>query len=185
MSIKSGEELIYNMSGMFRMEGKLDRTRLEEAFQQLVDRHESLRTAFKVIHGEPKQIIYPEVKFVIESIQAAEHDLEDQVRQFIRIFDLGQAPLMRAGLIELQQDCHVLLVDLHHIIADGLSVQILMTELSKLYCGEELSPLRIQYKDYAEWRQSELQSDWMKKQEQYWLEVFNEEIPAAGTANRL
>ncbi|WP_366295333.1 amino acid adenylation domain-containing protein [Paenibacillus sp. AN1007] len=177
MSIKSGEELIYNMSGMFRMEGKLDRTRLEEAFQQLVDRHESLRTAFKVIHGEPKQIIYPEVKFVIESIQAAEHDLEDQVQQFIRIFDLGQAPLMRAGLIELQQDCHVLLVDLHHIIADGLSVQILMTELSKLYCGEELSPLRIQYKDYAEWQQSELQSDWMKKQEQYWLEVFNEEIP--------
>jgi iturin family lipopeptide synthetase A len=84
---------------------------------------------------------------------------------------------MRAGLIELQQDCHVLLVDLHHIIADGLSVQILMTELSKLYCGEELSPLRIQYKDYAEWQQSELQSDWMKKQEQYWLEVFNEEIP--------
>ncbi|KAA8786040.1 amino acid adenylation domain-containing protein [Paenibacillus amylolyticus] len=177
MSMKAGEELIYNMSGLFMLEGALDRTRLEAAFQQLVDRHESLRTAFKVIQGEPRQIIYPEVKFVIESIQAVEEEVEDQVEKFIRTFDLGQAPLMRAGLIKLRQDCHVLLVDLHHIIADGLSVQILMSELGQLYRGEELSPLRIQYKDYAEWQQFQLHSDWMKKQERYWLGVFSEQIP--------
>jgi iturin family lipopeptide synthetase A len=117
------------------------------------------------------------VKFVIESIQAVEEEVEDQVEKFIRAFDLGQAPLMRAGLIKLRQDCHVLLVDLHHIIADGLSVQILMSELGQLYRGEELSPLRIQYKDYAEWQQFQLHSDWMKKQEQYWLGVFSEQIP--------
>ncbi|MGQ8873040.1 amino acid adenylation domain-containing protein [Paenibacillus sp. TSA_86.1] len=177
MSIKAGEELIYNMSGMFMLEGMLDRTRLEAAFEQLVDRHESLRTGFKVIHGEPRQIIYPEAKFVIESIHAVEEEMEEQIQQFVRAFDLGEAPLMRAGLIKLRQDCHVLLVDLHHIIADGLSVQILMTELGQLYRGEKLSPLRIQYKDYAEWQQCQLESDWMKKQEQYWLEVFSEKIP--------
>lgn len=177
MGIKAGEEVTYNMSGMFMMEGALDRTRLEEAFQQLVARHESLRTAFKVIQGEPKQIIYPEVKFAIESIRATEEEMQDQIQQFVRTFDLEQAPLMRAGLVELRQDCHVLLVDLHHIIGDGLSVQMLMTELGQLYRGDKLSPLRIQYKDYAEWQQSQLQSDWMKKQEQYWLGVFSEQMP--------
>lgn len=84
---------------------------------------------------------------------------------------------MRVGLIELQQERHVLLVDLHHIIADGLSVHLLMTELSQFYKGGELSPLRIQYKDYAEWQQIQLHSERMKKQEKYWLTVFGESIP--------
>ncbi|PQP81878.1 non-ribosomal peptide synthetase [Paenibacillus sp. PCH8] len=177
MSIKAGKELMYNVSGMFRLEGALDQVRLEEAFQQLIHRHESLRTAFKVIYGEPKQIVYAEVNFGIESIKSTEEEIEDQIEEFVRSFDLRQAPLMRVRLIELQQERHVLLVDLHHIIADGLSVQILMTELSQFYKGEELPPLRIQYKDYAEWQQIQLHSERMKKQEKYWLSVFGENIP--------
>lgn len=177
MSIKAGKELMYNMSGMFMLEGSLDRIRLEEAFHQLIHRHESLRTGFKVIHGEPKQIVYPKVNFGIELIESTEVEIEDRIEQFVRTFDLGQAPLMRVGLIELQQERHVLLVDLHHIIADGLSVQLLMTELSQFYKGEELSPLRIQYKDYAEWQQIQLHSERMKKQKKYWLTVFGESIP--------
>lgn len=177
MSIKGGKELTYNMSGIFMIEGSLDRMRLTEAFQHLIRRHESLRTAFKMIHGEPKQMIYPEVNFGMEWFVSSDEDIEDQILQFVRPFDLGQAPLMRVGLIELQQERHVLLVDLHHIIADGLSINILMTELSQLYKGDEFSPLRIQYKDYAEWQQTQLQSDEMKKQEKYWLDVFSGEIP--------
>ncbi|OAB44324.1 non-ribosomal peptide synthetase [Paenibacillus glacialis] len=177
MSIKAGKELIYNMSGVFMIQGSLDRMRLEESFQQLIRRHESLRTAFKVIHGEPKQQIHPEVNFGIEYVELTEEDAEDQIQQFVRVFDLSQAPLLRVGIIELEPERHVLLVDLHHIISDGLSVNILMTEISELYNGAKLSPLRIQYKDYAEWQQIQIQSDRMKEQEKYWLHVFSEGIP--------
>ncbi|NEW06400.1 amino acid adenylation domain-containing protein [Paenibacillus sp. SYP-B3998] len=177
MSVKGGKELIYNMSGQFIIEGTLDRMRLEDSFQQLIRRHESLRTAFKLIHGEPKQIIHPEVNFEIECIVSTGGDAEAQIRSFTRVFDLSQAPLMRAGFIELEPERHILLVDMHHIISDGLSVNILMTEISQLYKGAELPPLRIQYKDYTEWQQALIQSDQMKKQEKYWLDVFRGSIP--------
>ncbi|MEW9697561.1 amino acid adenylation domain-containing protein [Paenibacillus sp. SI8] len=177
MSIKGGKELIYNMSGLFMIQGPLDRKKLEASFQHLIRRHESLRTAFKVIHGVPKQIILPEVNFEIEYSASTEEEAEEQIQHFVRVFDLSQAPLLRVGLIEFEPERHVMLVDMHHIISDGLSVNILMTEISQLYNGAELAPLRIQYKDYAEWQQDHIQSEQMKKQEQYWLDVFSGNIP--------
>nr|WGE01566.1 condensation domain-containing protein [Bacillus velezensis] len=70
----------------------------------------------------------------------------------MRPFDLSQAPLLRAGLIELEQDRHVFMFDMHHIISDGASMNIFVEELIQLYDGKELTPLRIQYKDYTVWR---------------------------------
>ncbi|WP_143088770.1 non-ribosomal peptide synthetase, partial [Paenibacillus algorifonticola] len=137
-----------------------------------------LRTGFELVDGEPVQRIYPQVDFAVEYKQVAnEREADELVCEFVRSFDLTKPPLLRVGLIELEQNRHILLFDMHHIISDGVSMEILVAEFVRLYGGEELSPLLIQYKDYAVWQQSESQKDRMKRQEAYWLEQFSGELP--------
>ncbi|MCP5102597.1 MAG: hypothetical protein GY950_04420, partial [bacterium] len=85
--------------------------------------------------------------------------------------------MIRMGLIEEGEEDYVLVVDMHHIISDGVSMDIFQRELMDLYEGRELPPLRIQYKDYAEWRSREEGNKSLKEQEAYWLETFEGEIP--------
>lgn len=177
LSHAEGGELTYNMTGAMSVEGAIDLDRLTAAFQKLIERHEVLRTSFELYEGEPAQRIHPSVEFTIEQIQAREEEVEDRVLDFIKSFDLTKPPLMRVGLIELTPEKHVLLVDMHHIISDGVSMNILMKDLNQFYEGNEPDPLPIQYKDYAVWQQTETQRQNIKKQEAYWLNHFHDEIP--------
>ncbi|MCM3340482.1 amino acid adenylation domain-containing protein [Paenibacillus sp. MER TA 81-3] len=172
-----GAEQSYNMPGVMLLEGQLDRNRFEEAFGSLIRRHETLRTGFEMVNGEPVQRVCREVNFSVEIMQASEEEAEAVVRSFIRPFDLEKPPLLRVGLIELDQDRHILMYDMHHIISDGVSMGIVVEEFVRLYGGEELPPLRIQYKDYAAWQQSEPQQELMKQQESYWLQALGGELP--------
>ncbi|WP_268624671.1 non-ribosomal peptide synthetase [Paenibacillus alvei] len=173
-----GAEQSYNMPGALLLEGDVDRNRLEYAFRQLITRHETLRTAFEMVNGEPVQRIYPTVDFVVEEMSALERsEVEEQIRQFIRAFDLSTAPLFRAGLIELAPERHILLFDMHHIISDGTSIGIMIEEFTSLYSGNELEPLRIQYKDFAAWQRSEEQIEQLKRQETYWLQQMEGVLP--------
>ncbi|MVO98166.1 non-ribosomal peptide synthetase [Paenibacillus lutrae] len=201
-----GAELSYNMPGAFIITGPLDVERLELAFRQLIARHESLRTTFTVVDGEPMQRVQEQVPFALEVMRLAQAKAEEadkaggnesktvtqaageartladedillMVNKFVRPFDLGQAPLLRVGLTELERDRHLLLFDMHHIISDGVSMGILTEEFVRLYAGEGLPPLRIQYKDYAVWQQAGLPSERLNGQEAYWLDVFSGEIP--------
>ncbi|MWC31379.1 non-ribosomal peptide synthetase, partial [Paenibacillus sp. MMS18-CY102] len=177
LSQLEGGELSYNMPGIFTVDGPIDRERLEEAFRNLIRRHEALRTGIELVNGEPVQRVHEDVEFAVAYTQASEEEVEGLYRQFVRVFDLSHAPLLRVGLIECKPDRHVLLIDMHHIISDGTSVGIMVQEFVQLYHGVELTPLRIQYKDYAAWQQAEVQSERMKQQEAYWLEVCSGEIP--------
>ncbi|WP_338444455.1 amino acid adenylation domain-containing protein [Bacillus spizizenii] len=177
LSHAEGGELTYNMTGAMSVEGAIDLDRLTSAFQKLIERHEVLRTSFELYEGEPAQRIHPSVEFTIEQIQAREEEVEDRVLDFIKSFDLTKPPLMRVGLIELTPEKHVLLVDMHHIISDGVSMNILMKDLNQFYEGNEPDPLPIQYKDYAVWQKTETQRQNIKKQEAYWLNHFHDEIP--------
>lgn len=177
LSHTEGGELTYNMTGAMSVEGAIDLERLTAAFQKLIERHEVLRTSFELYEGEPAQRIHPSIEFTIEQIQAREEEVEDHVLDFIKSFDLAKPPLMRVGLIELTPEKHVLLVDMHHIISDGVSMNILMKDLNQFYKGIEPDPLPIQYKDYAVWQQTEAQRQNIKKQEAYWLNRFHDEIP--------
>ncbi|MCY9328177.1 condensation domain-containing protein, partial [Bacillus spizizenii] len=177
LSHTEGGELTYNMTGAMSVEGAIDLERLTAAFQKLIERHEVLRISFELYEGEPAQRIHPSVEFTIEQIQAREEEVEDHVLDFIKSFDLAKPPLMRVGLIELTPQKHVLLVDMHHIISDGVSMNILMKDLNQFYEGIEPDPLPIQYKDYAVWQQTEAQRQNIKKQEAYWLNRFHDEIP--------
>lgn len=99
------------------------------------------------------------------------------MRNFLKPFDLSKAPLMRVELVQLEEKKYVVLFDMHHIISDGVSMNIFAKEFMDLYRGAELEPLRIQYKDVAVWQQSYVKSEAYAKSEAYWLEQFKNEVP--------
>ena len=170
-------QIHYNIPGATIIEGKLDRKRLEEVFDTIIRRHESLRTRFAIVDGRPVQYIEPTLKLRIDYRQAAETEIGAILKDFIRPFDLSRAPLLRAGLVELSPLKHLLIYDMHHIISDGTSLRLLIQEFIDLYHGQEPPPLRIQYKDYAAWQNELVQSGAILKQEEYWLARFAGEIP--------
>ena len=159
------------------VEGELDKLALERAFQELVKRHESFRTWFEFIEGEPAQRIAKTVEFKIEYHEAEVTNIDRFMSEFVRPFDLSQAPLFRIKLVKMGINQHLLMFDMHHIISDGTSMGILIRELTEIYQGKELSPLRIQYKDYAVWQNEILKTEQLKSAENYWLERFQGELP--------
>lgn len=170
--------IAYHMPSVVRLEGLLEQERLEQVFKRLVERHESFRTSFINVSEEPVQRVHEWVDFGIEYQKRDEREeVERQVERFIRPFDLSCAPLLRVGVIEASVEQHILIVDVHHIIGDGLSTDILMREFTRLYNGEELAPLVVQYRDFSVWQKQEMRSGVLKRQEQYWLERFQGEIP--------
>ena len=104
---------------------------------------------------------------------------------FIRPFDLTQAPLLRVEVLQLAEEKHLLLLDMPHIISDGVSMGVLVEEFTQLYAGKALPALRIQYKDYAVWEQERQGSEAMKANEAYWLEQFDGRIAGAAAADGL
>ncbi|MGA8944245.1 MAG: amino acid adenylation domain-containing protein, partial [Thermoactinomyces sp.] len=169
----------YNMPYVFRIRGSVPVRKLEGALQSLVVRHEALRTSFHLVKGELKQKIHPEVSITIESYQAEdEHQCKQIIRQFIRPFDLEQAPLMRIGLLDrTDSEEQFLLMDFHHIVVDGVSIQIMFQELISLMKGEELPLPALQYKDYAVWQQNARQKEEWTRHEEYWLNKLSGELP--------
>lgn len=160
----------YNMPAVLELTGPLDRSRLEETFRQLVERHESLRTSFETgPDGEPVQRIHDSVPFQLDEAESAD--------AFVRPFCLEEAPLFRAALVKESDERHLLLTDMHHIISDGVSVNTLIKEFGELYAGRSLAPMRLQYKDYAVWQRSFQQKEGYQKQEAYWLKRLEGELP--------
>ncbi len=95
---------------------------------------------------------------------------------FIRPFDLAKAPLIRGGLVETGDSGYYLLIDIHHIVSDGISSGILEGDFMELYNGVELSPLRLQYKDFSQWQHKELKLGLLKQQEAFWLAQFKDGV---------
>ncbi|HLP46771.1 MAG TPA: condensation domain-containing protein [Candidatus Kapabacteria bacterium] len=166
----------YNITGTIPLGGDFDLQRFEQTLCALIKRHESLRTSFREVNGQPVQVIHKEVDFQIPYIDAGEKSREI-VRDFVRPFDLSCAPLLRASIVKPAQNEFLLLLDTHHIISDGVSYEILIKEFSNLYEGEELPQLKLRYRDYAEWEKDYAFSGRLKKQEEYWLEIFKGELP--------
>ncbi|WP_147385152.1 non-ribosomal peptide synthetase, partial [Paenibacillus thiaminolyticus] len=173
-----GEEQAYNMPNIFRLEGPVNRDRINEALQGLIRRHEVLRTSFEMVEGSPVQIIHDTVEFAVSYTESKdEEDASKAIRAFYFPFDLTRAPLLRVGLIRLQEEQHLLLFDMHHIISDGVSMSILIKEFGKLYSGESMPSPRLQYKDYSTWHGRYMTMDGYKKQEAYWLGKYAGELP--------
>ncbi|WP_432409143.1 amino acid adenylation domain-containing protein [Wukongibacter sp. M2B1] len=169
------ENLRYNVPLSYMIEGKLDIKRFENGFRELIKRHEILRTSFELIDNELVQRIDNAVNFEIEYLKVYE---EESIRNFIRPFNLNEIPLFRCLLIRLKDDEHVFIIDMHHIIIDAVSISILFEEFSRIYEGRELPKSTVQYKDYAIWQANFKQGEEYNFQRQYWLNIFNNQIPS-------
>ncbi|WP_366294821.1 amino acid adenylation domain-containing protein [Paenibacillus sp. AN1007] len=174
----NGGSTAYNMTAAFEIEGDLDIWKLENSFRTMMQRHEAFRTSFQTVNGEPVQIIHPEVEFAIELVESLEDgNLDWLSERFILPFDLSKAPLFRAYLAKRDANDYVLLIDMHHIISDGSSIEVFIEEFNTLYSGGELPELRIQYKDYAAWYNGQLHKGVFEEDKQYWLKQFAVEPP--------
>lgn len=145
--------------------------RLETAFIKLIERHEPLRTSFGWDGNEPVQIVHPFVPFSLNRIEGEPEQLDDLTERFAEPFDLALPPLIRVSAAEFRDGRMMLLLQLHHIIADGISLSILMDDLMSLLAGRELPPLTLQYKDYCEWLNNRAVS---ANREAHWSDRFRD-----------
>ena len=153
----------YNIPNAVRLSGKLDTKALEQSMQELVRRHESLRTTLRTREGQPVQVIRPVRRFrlpIADLSVLLPKQSEAVVRQLAQQearhpFDLLHGPLLRVNLVRLSEDEHVLLVTMHHIISDGWSMSVFVRELTVLYNAfvmgqpSPLPELSLQYADFA------------------------------------
>jgi tyrocidine synthetase-3 len=179
----------YNMPTVVKVEGNLDIPRFRRALRALVRRHEVLRTSFGMIEGKPAQQIHPPDSVGIDIPLLPETDetreaVDALLAGFIRPFDLAQAPLIRAAVIPLASKSkgtgnHLVVIDMHHIISDGTSNNVILGELTQLYDVADLPPLGVQYKDFSVWQNRLLDSGVIRRQTAYWHTRFEDaaEIP--------
>jgi amino acid adenylation domain-containing protein len=172
----------YNVPAAFRLVGKLDTSALEQSFDEIVRRHEALRTVFTTTSGEPAQTVLapsPVALTCTDISDRPEKDRELIVPDLVREeacqpFDLSGGPLLRTKLLRLAPHDHILCLNMHHIVSDGWSIGVLFRELSDLYraygSGKpgSLPELSVQYADYAVWQRQWLQGDELDRQLSYW-----------------
>ena len=173
----SPESTNYNLPKAFWIFGKLNLEMIKMAFNELIERHESLRTSFEIIDKKIVQRVSEKVEFKIEYSEDVSNRADILLKEFIRPFDLAKAPLLRVKIVKFEDEKYILMYDMHHIISDGTSLGILMNEFVSLYNGNKLNKLEIQYKDYAAWQNNLLVTGEIRKQEQYWTEIFSGDIP--------
>lgn len=171
------DSVLYNETELLWVHGAFDVQKAEAAFRRIIQRHESLRSYFIVAEDGLQQVVANDFSFTITTAAFEEAELEQVVEAFVRPFDLQSAPLIRVAVLQKNKEEHLLLMDSHHIVMDGISRFILREEFLAFYNEQELAPLRIQYKDYAEWQQTPGQQQLLDKEKQFWLKEFAEEVP--------
>lgn len=171
------------MPALFQMEGSLDVTALQRAFSLLAARHEILRTVFVEVNGQPRQkVLTPEevgISFELIDLGHAEDSATQLhtlvMRERLAPMDLSAGPLFRVKLVRLQAERHVCICAIHHIVSDGITNEVLIDDLQQLYSAavqhEEpsLTPLTVQYKDYAAWLNELLDGPEGERMKEYWL----------------
>ncbi len=181
----------YNIPLAVRLKGPLDVAALERSLNDVIRRHETLRTIFSLSDDQPCQVIAPTLTLelpVLDRQDEPEAERERQVQAWVRAeaatpFDLACGPLVRAGLMRLQPEDHVLLVTLHHIISDGWSTGVLVREVAALYQARQtgqfaaLANLPLQYADYAAWQRGWLTGEVLASQLNYWTEQLRAPLP--------
>lgn len=170
------ESTVYNLPFALSIQGKVDIKRIDDALHRLVKKHESLRTSFHMKEAQIVQRVGKNVNLKLDCIKGEENNIHEIINTFILPFDLSQAPLFRAQLIELSEGGYILLFDIHHIIADGASIEVIIRDFISFYAKQEGHESKLGYKDYVEWEESMCNSPRLKQQEGFWLDMFAGEI---------
>jgi hypothetical protein len=168
---------LYNIPTVARLTGRLDTAALERALREIVARHDSLRTRFECQGETPVQIIAPQASFKLHTVDVstraeADRFVSEEVRRPFNLSDPGG--LMRATLVCLNSSDHLLVLVLHHIVADEWSMKVLFRELAEIYSAQlderpvQIPDLPIQYSDYAAWQRDSLRGESLQRQIDYW-----------------
>ena len=176
-----GENSIFNLVGIVRLEGKLDVENLEKSIDSVVERHEILRTNFKEEKGFPHQVISEDKKINLESVDLSDTEIstDELIRQFVSRetetpFDLKNDVLLRGKLLNFGDEKFALILTIHHIVCDGWSMGILIREITNNYQSlsaekkSNLSLLPVQYADYALWQRELSENSEFEKNLEYW-----------------
>ena len=172
----------YNLPAAIRLSGKLNEEALEKSLSAIVQRHESLRTSFADIQGRCVQVIKPHQSMDLPLVDLSDMDKDERDAEALRLaqgegqraFDLIAGPVLRATLLRLADEEHVILLTMHHIVSDAWSMGLLISEVGELYEGitegrqPRLKEPSIQYADYAAWQREWLQGDALERQVSYW-----------------
>ena len=169
--------ILYNTAGGIIIDKELDVAKLEECFNTLINRHEALRAHFNLIDDKIVQIIDNNIDFKLKLTESNDNNIDRIYKDFVKPFDLSKAPLFRAEAVNLPNGKMLLLLDMHHIISDGISLKILMQELCSLYNEETLPPKNIDYTDFCIWEEEQFKTDEFNKKKEFWVNKFKEEIP--------
>ncbi len=182
---------VFNVPLAVRLSGLIDPTALERSINEVVRRHDSLRTIFITVDGQAVPVTDSELAVSLRFIDLTSCPVEEREAKSHRLlareasepFDLTRGPLIRATLLRLDQEQHIFLVVMHHITSDGWSLVLFFEELSSIYdasCRGEQSPLAslpIGYADYAAWQREWLQGEVLQKQLSYWKKQLGGELP--------
>lgn len=171
----------YNVPGAIKLSGHLNVVALEKSFLEIINRHDALRTTFQNIDGKPEQVISRNIEFKLpyEDLRLIKKDeqkeyIDNTMIQCLQPFDLSKGPLMRAHLLQLDEEEYILLINFHHIVCDGWSESIFIDELAVLYNTfstggtSTLKELPVQYSDFAIWQRDYFQGDVLDSQLKYW-----------------
>jgi len=181
----------YNIPAAVRLKGALNVAVLEQTFQEIIKRHEALRTTFNSVEGRPAQVIISSFKFTLPIVNLRELSQAEREAEAMRLaaeearqpFDLTKWPLLRVTLLHLDETEYLLLVTVHHIVADGWSMGVLVREVAALYeafCSGKPSPLpelSVQYADYAVWQINWLQGEVLEAKLADWKQQLGQNLP--------
>jgi amino acid adenylation domain-containing protein len=182
---------VYNISTAVRLSGPLSIPTLDQSLNEIIFRHEALRTTFRTEDGQPVQVIAPSLTLALpvidlESFAAAEREAEAMrlaKEEAQRPFDLMRGPLLRVTVLRLGEQDHLVLLTMHHIVSDGWSMSVFISEMAALYeafiAGQPspLPELSIQYADFAEWERQRLQGTFVEEQLAYWKRQLGGSLP--------
>ncbi|MEK6283639.1 MAG: amino acid adenylation domain-containing protein [Acidobacteriota bacterium] len=182
----------FNMHQAMRLKGVLNVAALEQSLNEVLRRHEALRTRFVTVDGLPVQVIEPPQSLKLALVDLSGLTRAEQETEVLELskeeahhsFDLTQAPLLRVRLLKLESEEHVVLLTMHHIISDGWSIAVFIREMSALYAAfsggmeSTLAELPIQYADYAVWQRNRLHGEELASQLSYWKKQLAGAPPA-------
>lgn len=168
---KDSTKTDYNLTYCIELDGKINVDKLKESVTQVVTRHEALRTSFHIIDGRFVQSIHNSAIVDFDIMEVEKFD-KSVLNDFVHPFRLDRLPLMRVRVVE--DKIHtIIMLDVHHIIADGYSMQMMMQEICDFYNGKELSKPEYQFRDYSERLNGEAYKDKVEADKKYWIDTLN------------
>ena len=168
------ENIVYNLPGAILVDTILDKEKVKKIFEKIMERHEILRTSYVIKNNEIFQKIEDKIELEIPVYHNKYGEIQEIIKNFSKPFELEKVPLIRVELHYIDKKKTLLLLESHHIVMDGTGLNNLIIEFNRLYNGENLKKIPIQYKDYAVWENEYNKSRDIEKYEQYWVNKFKD-----------